>query len=934
MNKLVRLIGHQLRSPRFWAGVLTVAVFAAVIMVLFSMSGHWAFAAGGDNANSTMDDLLKKVWGAAVGAMIKLAAWAVNLFTLIITKIILPNQKDLITGPEVREAWNAIRGISNLLFFIALFVFSIMVITRQGGYNFKKSITALITAAALANLSLEIGLFIIEAGDALRNSAAGLAVFNQPPQADAPKNLQEWFESFSKTMNELENDKGVSLSQYFVATSATLAQIAIMAYVFFRLAFILCERAIRLTLLLIFAPFQAAVSILPQKELQSLGSNWFGEMIKWTLILPVSFIIISIARLLLPNPGSNSLVFKALVENVGKTNDIGGAPLKDIFLLIAGVGVTLAAASTPKMLNLVPQGVASMMSKTQGAITGAGKTAWKYTGGAALGAAGKSIKTNTANIAKNAGYNMIRSTAAGRTLYDWAAGRIEKRKQIPEQQAKQRQLASQSAANIQIRNQYLATKSRVDRIRGDIAARMFGAGTTYSSLTDAQKLRVDDNFRQGGGGVHSGDIENLKAIESKYMGSVSEAAGKEYDIGRSPTDTARLFREAQAKFARNPRDLDAGFEMVVQQEVLRRQGLKVSGAVGEQAAEYYNQIVNNPNDVAMLREAGKPPKFGDTPIRGGASGGVDTVSAYQTLADAENNYTTIERTVQANTNLIAPAGTATQEQAELAHSLATTDETTLRILSDNGANNAAAGLSTVSSASVSHAATLPKEIKERITTINNRRDIDQAGKQTEIQRILESNGVATPDAAGISNAIARGIGIDNLGAAHSIARGKAGLIAGAANTAVINQITNIQQLQEATISRDNAQAQVNSIQSGPGYREAVRNATTATPAANGTITPPVTTTAALASSSDDLLRRITAILGSRPVSTTANLGSLGLSATDHDTIADILRQLHMDTSVSPGHPIASGVDAAQHLNVGQVVSALHQTRQIAQTPRF
>lgn len=936
MHKLAQLIKNQLRSPRFWMGAFVVSACAALVLMLVSHPAHFAFAQDAaptpDNANSVMNELFKQVWGGIIGGMTRIAVWALNLVTLLITTIILPGQKNLILSPEVQTAWSTVRNISNILFFVALFVFSVMIITRQGGYNFKKSITALLTAAILANLSFQIGLLIIEAGDALRNSAAAL-IPSPPPIAGPDGQPMSWYDNFAVALNILEFDDSVGFGTYLIATSAIFAQVAVMVYVFFRLAFLLVERAIRLAMNLIFAPFQAAASILPQKELQELGKKWFGEMIKWTLVLPLSFIIVAIAQLLLPDPGRNALDFITMVQNMASSTDTAGANTADVFKLIAGIAIVYAAAGSAKMLSVVPQGITSALSKTQNAISGYGKTAWKYTGGAA----GKAIQTNATNVAKNAGFKLATSTAPGRKIYEKIAGNIARRKEIPEQQAKQRQLFVQKAANIQIREQYVATQNRVKRNRDRIAQTLYR--NDYGSLTEKQKDRVNQAYRSPaswakGGALatigarnlldapRSGDLAALEAIEGKYMGIVGKAVNDEYEIGKSPEDTRKMFDDSRAKVLANPNDSAAQWDMIIATEVLRRQGLRNPGKSGERAAEYYNEIVSDPTNLQLRESAGAPAKFSTAPLSRGGNA-TNTLQAYQSLTQADQEYETLRSRITDRTS------TALAGQTDLTTSLATTNNATLNLVS-NPTTNLAAELATANKGDVDlvSGGGLSQADTNMISQITNRVDLSPDTKTTQIQAILTGAGMTNAtSASAIARAIAQGVRLTDLTNAHNIARGLQGPNA----TEVQHQIEDLQQLQSALARRNNAQEQVNNIPIGQSYAEGVRTATTAT-----STSPAATTRATLASDSQTLLDAINQALAAHggPRAGSANSGTLGLTPAQYDSIATLLNQTGHAVSISPNHTINTGDDVRQHLNNSQILSAMHQIHQAASRPGF
>ncbi|MFA5010119.1 MAG: hypothetical protein WC553_02750 [Patescibacteria group bacterium] len=339
-----------------------------------------------------------------------------RLFLSIINSVILPGQNSLIFGTQLESVWKVMLTIANSIFFIALFVFAILIITRQAGYNFKKAITTLIVAVVMANLSLEIIRLLIEAGDALRNTASQL-----PGVGSSSEELVTWFNGLlsDTEIKEIALNDDSSLGRTILLSFGLMAaEIAIMVALF-KLMGVLIERAIRLAILAIFAPVQVAISILPQKELQNMGTNWLSDAIKWVLVLPIAFILIGVARIIMPSDTAEAV--KAFLQGAAETGGVDATNTGTLFLIIIGIGIIVAAGNSAAILKLPVEAAAKFFSGAADKATSAvGKFAYRNTLGTAGKAAGTYAKTQW-EAAKQTKFGKIVGTPARKARVRQAA---------------------------------------------------------------------------------------------------------------------------------------------------------------------------------------------------------------------------------------------------------------------------------------------------------------------------------------------------------------------------------------------------------------------------------------------------------------------------------------------------------------------------------
>ncbi|MFH0905529.1 MAG: hypothetical protein V1826_02305 [bacterium] len=329
--------------------------------------------------------IFNAVIGLVVGVLISIINTLSGMLVAIIDYLILPGQRSLLFSPEIQGVWEWMQIAANVLFFAAIFIFAIMIITRQGGYNFKKAINALAIGVIMANLSYKIVLMVVEIGDSLTASAhtffssTGSTFGGIGPMWETLFMGQGW-----DTMLTIENgtfSSGASAVEYLMLALAMLAVSAIGLWVFFRLTFILIERAIRIVLTAIFGPVMFALSIIPYPELQKMGTNWWSDLIRWVLVLPLTYIYIGLANKLMPTDGTP--MFQQIID---ATNGATGVTNVGQFMyLIIPIAILFAAGNVPQMLNISISAVTKAIGGwSQNQLKFAGLTGLKL-GGLALG---------------------------------------------------------------------------------------------------------------------------------------------------------------------------------------------------------------------------------------------------------------------------------------------------------------------------------------------------------------------------------------------------------------------------------------------------------------------------------------------------------------------------------------------------------------------
>ncbi|MDD5606040.1 MAG: hypothetical protein PHR51_01800 [Patescibacteria group bacterium] len=449
-------------------------------------------------------------------------AWLNKLLVFVIDSAIGPALETLFarTGGEVTivyDMWNIVLGVANVLFFLALLIASILIIARYSGYNLKKAITGLVTAAIVANISYPIAqILIFDLGDTLASTARSIFGYSLDDVVGFFGGT--FMQSFNGALNPAV-DWRISILQ---PVMVIVVQV-ILAIVLFKLGFILVERAVRLIYTTIAAPIYFALSLFPAKELQGLASQWWSEMIKWILVLPIALALISGAmKFYYTYFTSDVNVAGELMKVVDDSAQMSGDFWSNLIIFIIVIALLLAAGSADKMVGV------SLAAITAGGANWLGNVS--TAGGKALG---KYTKT-AAGTWTARGLETVGGTKMGAPVAKMVRGVqsfFENQKRIRDTETERRKLAVQSQGNEAIMNIYqdLADKRKVaiDQIM------------EREGLKPEEKFKAEAMFEK-----ERPDLAKKYATYDKMHTSILVEARKlQQDIGYSPEALAQQIEE-------------------------------------------------------------------------------------------------------------------------------------------------------------------------------------------------------------------------------------------------------------------------------------------------------------------------------------------------------------------------------------------------------
>ena len=289
---------------------------------------------------------------------------AITLFcTTIMQNALLNAQNSIILSDAIGNAWQILLSGSNVLFFLALTIFAVMIIIGAQNYNLKKAISGVVYAFIAANLSFEIVHLFVNLGDSLQFGIR--EAFIQLGGLNPYDRLWGFFAANAQMpaiFADIFSPQGVSTGvaetvQILVLSVGFIVSQAVTAYVAIRLVIILAERAIRLALLIVFAPLIFVLQLFPGAGLNNLSQNWWGDLIKWVLVLPTVYLLMGIAGILLPaDPTSIAEKFAAAM-GVGTGQPIDTNIWTDPMLIVAAIAVLYAASNATGLLKLGSEGL-------------------------------------------------------------------------------------------------------------------------------------------------------------------------------------------------------------------------------------------------------------------------------------------------------------------------------------------------------------------------------------------------------------------------------------------------------------------------------------------------------------------------------------------------------------------------------------------------
>lgn len=330
--------------------VLSAKLFAWASPFLLTLTTHAADEKVAENlgwATVLLDGVIGNTLG-IIGTLLLIVLGSISslvsgIMSSFINQVLVGGGNSLIFGSQIETAWLSVLQGTNVLLFLALGIMSIMIITGMQNYNLKKAISGLIYAILMANFSFQIVKLLVLLGDALRNGIAAGLMSTTGGEDPILKLSNAWIFVFGPVDISATDNSGFML---FLASMISAAVMVISAYALVRIGLILIERIVRLSLYIVFAPLVFILQLFPGVGLDSLSKDWWRDLVKWVLVLPISYFLIAVASILLPTDISISReMFKSVTGE-------GSQLWSSIILALASALVVIAAGDVGKLLKL------------------------------------------------------------------------------------------------------------------------------------------------------------------------------------------------------------------------------------------------------------------------------------------------------------------------------------------------------------------------------------------------------------------------------------------------------------------------------------------------------------------------------------------------------------------------------------------------------
>lgn len=544
-------------------------------------------------------------------------------------------------------AWNTALDVANVLFFLALLIASVLIILRYSGYNLKKVVTSLIVVAIFANISYDIArILIFEIGGALSDVAR--SIFGSNSIEDIMTFVGEswgtlWSGATSPTITDsAPAAESLSTLPSVIGPLASIITSIILAWTLFRIAWVLIERSVRLLYLTVVAPIMLALSLLPTKELQGLASQWWSEMIKWIMVLPVTLALLSAAMTVYNAYFKNAVTANEIVLIFTEGKEAAGSEFFGNFLwLILMISLILSVGGVPKMLGVGLSAITESGGKwLENTSRGIGKYATKE-----IGASAKATATDLGfRAAKKLPFGVGSKVAgyfAGNKMR--REGQANARKMFATQAGTERLLQEWGGKKDQLKaaeNRHIAnglskhTASIVDvTIKTDLEKAIKDQdGDKMKELAKKAGLEaVYQTISKRVGGVLANtklgiDVSNLQAKMFAAIGK--DVIGENFNIGFTPDEIKDSLTKAMDALAKNDTFANR-LEVIKQYGTLRKTATSSPNKEFRDEAKSIHDTFVTKDNQNILKKAGFP--FGTSPL-GKVS--LDT-SNFSRVTDAE-----------------------------------------------------------------------------------------------------------------------------------------------------------------------------------------------------------------------------------------------------------------------------------------------------------
>jgi len=262
--------------------------------------------ASGDSCSggiSGITCIVGRVVGAIMEMTTNILAWlTTHLLVPIMVMVINIQPHTAAFSAVIVQEWVFIRNICNILFIAAMIVLGMSTILRLNGYDWHKTIPALVIAALTVNFSLAFSQAIIGVADVAQAQFLGVCQTSSITTCQSAIVIDNLaYQLMTAPLSHLSTISASTFSSLGVALFSDVLYLLVAIVSLFALVALtafLIIRIIALWLLLMTSPVGYVFGMFPIKGLSKYSGMWWSNFWKYTFLTPILALFLHICALL------------------------------------------------------------------------------------------------------------------------------------------------------------------------------------------------------------------------------------------------------------------------------------------------------------------------------------------------------------------------------------------------------------------------------------------------------------------------------------------------------------------------------------------------------------------------------------------------------------------------------------------------------------
>jgi hypothetical protein len=339
-----------------------------------------------------------------------LASLTTHLLVPIMVMVINIQPHTAAFSAVIVQEWVFIRNICNIFFIAAMIILGMSTILRLNGYDWHKTIPALVIAALTVNFSLAFSQAIIGVADVAQAQFLGVCQTGSVTTCQSEIVIQNLaYQLMTAPLSHLSTVSASTVPMLGVALFSDVLYLLVAIVSLFALVALtafLIIRIIALWLLLMTSPVGYVLGMFPIKSLSKYSSMWWSNFWKFTFLTPLLALFLHICALL----ATTQAAF------VAGTINSGGSALSGVATFQTVATDVLSAILVAACLGMAISTAGSMSGKAGQAVAGTFGNYKDKVLGAPQRWAGAGVKAGT-DYAKE-GFDRTRQNLGGKLALD------------------------------------------------------------------------------------------------------------------------------------------------------------------------------------------------------------------------------------------------------------------------------------------------------------------------------------------------------------------------------------------------------------------------------------------------------------------------------------------------------------------------------------